>query len=122
MDLRLQDAGAKSSVFEQKKMPMSHRKGINAKAAKKEETRRQEARENGIILEKPTSSSKKTTTATSRSANNSNKRRERGIGGPSVGKFAGGTLKLSKKDISSIEGSKNKKMKKMKSSKGKSRR
>jgi hypothetical protein len=93
LDLRVQSLGAKTSLFEQQKMPMSHRKGINAKAVKKEEDRRREARENGIILEKPTFQRK-----------GSSKRRERGIGGPAVGKFAGGTLTLSKRDLMSIKG------------------
>ncbi|KAL1969015.1 hypothetical protein VTN77DRAFT_849 [Rasamsonia byssochlamydoides] len=93
LDLRMQSLGAKKSLFEQEKMPMSHRKGIIAKAAKKEEVRRREARENGIILEKPTFKKKSST-----------KRRERGIGGPAVGKFAGGTLRLSKRDVMSITG------------------
>ncbi|KAL2013544.1 hypothetical protein VTN00DRAFT_1069 [Thermoascus crustaceus] len=93
IDLRIQSLGAKTSLYTQEKMPMSHRKGIIAKAAKKEEKRRQEARENGIILEKPTVKPK-----------NNNKRRERGVGGPSVGKFAGGTLKLNKVDVMRIQG------------------
>ncbi|KKZ59949.1 hypothetical protein EMCG_05240 [[Emmonsia] crescens] len=102
IDLRMQSAGAKSSLFTQTKMPMSHRKGIIGKATKKEETRRREAKENGIILERPSFST---------GGKNKNGsigggavRRERGIGGPSIGKFAGGTLLLSKKDISDIQG------------------
>ncbi|KAA8643112.1 uncharacterized protein ATNIH1004_009874 [Aspergillus tanneri] len=83
--------GAKTSLYHQN-MPSSHRRGIKAKAEQKEEKRRREARENGIILEKPVP--KKA----------SNGRRERGVGGPSVGKFAGGTLNLSKRDISAIQG------------------
>lgn len=71
---------------------MSHRKGISAKAEYKDTKRRQEARENGIILEKPAPKKSK------------NVRRERGIGGPAVGKFAGGTLTLSKRDVMSIQG------------------
>ncbi|KAJ9299395.1 hypothetical protein DTO271G3_3017 [Paecilomyces variotii] len=94
LDLRVQSLGAKTSLFSQEKMPMSHRKGIKEKAATKEDRRRREARENGIILEKPTFKSSKS----------SAKRRERGIGGPSIGKFAGGTLNLSKGDIMSIQG------------------
>ncbi|KAJ9318716.1 hypothetical protein DTO271D3_846 [Paecilomyces variotii] len=94
LDLRVQSLGAKTSLFSQEKMPMSHRKGIKEKAATKEDRRRREARENGIILEKPTFKSSKS----------SGKRRERGIGGPSIGKFAGGTLNLSKSDIMSIQG------------------
>ncbi|THC95520.1 hypothetical protein EYZ11_004992 [Aspergillus tanneri] len=91
LDLRMQSLGAKTSLYHQN-MPSSHRRGIKAKAEQKEEKRRREARENGIILEKPVP--KKA----------SNGRRERGVGGPSVGKFAGGTLNLSKRDISAIQG------------------
>ena len=75
---------------------MSHRKGITAKKTEKEETRRREARENGIILEKVNIVKKKGEDA----------RKDRGVGGPGVGKFSGGTLTLSKKDIFDIEGSK----------------
>lgn len=74
---------------------MAHRKGILAKAAVKEETRRREARENGIILEKAT-----------RIKKGGDQRRERSVGGPDIGKFRGGTLKLSKRDIADIEGPK----------------
>ncbi|PGH15775.1 hypothetical protein AJ79_02155 [Helicocarpus griseus UAMH5409] len=101
IDLRMQSAGATSSLFTQEKMPMSHRKGISSKASKREETRRREAKENGIILEKPAAKKKK----------GGAERRERGIGGPSVGKFAGGTLRLSKKDVSEIQGSRGRGMK-----------
>jgi hypothetical protein len=75
---------------------MSHRKGIESKSAYKEEVRRREARENGIILEKP--SKKKD--------DKSNVRRERGIGGPAIGKFAGGTLRLSHRDVMAVQGPK----------------
>ncbi|WEW56568.1 pre-rRNA processing and 40S ribosomal subunit assembly [Emydomyces testavorans] len=94
IDIRMQSIGAADSIYTQKNMPMSHKRGIEAKAAKKEETRRREARENGIILEK---------SAPKREPSR-NGRRERGIGGPLVGKFAGGTLKLSKRDVIDIQG------------------
>jgi len=90
LDMRMQSLGAKASLYDQK-MPSAHRRGIKSKAATKEDKRRREAKENGIILEKP--APKKQT---------SNKRRERGVGGPSVGKFTGGTLNLSQRDINSI--------------------
>ncbi|EER27284.1 hypothetical protein CPC735_026200 [Coccidioides posadasii C735 delta SOWgp] len=93
LDIRMQTIGANDSIYMQKKMPMSHRKGIEAKVAKKDATRRREAKENGIILEKPTPKRKV-----------SSARRERGIGGPSVGKFSGGTLRLSKRDLADIQG------------------
>ncbi|KAK2742428.1 hypothetical protein FQN55_007866 [Onygenales sp. PD_40] len=96
LDLRMQSIGAKTSLYTQAKMPMTHRKGIISKATKKEDTRRREARENGIILEKPT--------VTAKDREKKQARRERGIGGPSVGKFAGGTLRLSKRDVAAIQG------------------
>jgi hypothetical protein len=95
IDLRLQSLGAKNSIFEQHKMPKSQRIGIQSKAAKREETRRRDARENGVILEKPTFKQKR-----------KEKRRERGVDAPAVGKFAGGTLRLSKQDLASITGPK----------------
>lgn len=73
---------------------MSHRRGIVAKQSEKEEKRRKEARENGIILEKVKMSAKR----------GSDGKRDRGVGAPGVGKFSGGTLELSKKDIFDIEG------------------
>ncbi|KAK0265179.1 pre-rRNA processing and 40S ribosomal subunit assembly [Friedmanniomyces endolithicus] len=91
VDLRLRELGAKGSVLEQKTMPLAHRKGINAKAAGRETARRKEAVENGVILEKVRTSAQP------------QKRRERGIGAPSIGKFRGGTLKLSSHDVKSIE-------------------
>jgi len=93
IDLRMQSAGAKDSLFAQKKMPMSHRKGIKAKAGRKEEYRRREARENGVILEKAI-----------KSKTSSSKKRDRGAGHPSIGKFQGGTLRLSRKDVSEVNG------------------
>ncbi|KAL3465782.1 hypothetical protein BJX64DRAFT_42772 [Aspergillus heterothallicus] len=92
LDLRMQELGAKKSLYHQKNMPSSMRKGIKAKATTKEDKRRREARENGIILEKP--APKKNVT---------NGRRERGVGGPSIGRFAGGTLNLSQRDIAQIQ-------------------
>ncbi|KAL3437562.1 hypothetical protein BDV09DRAFT_192918 [Aspergillus tetrazonus] len=93
LDLRMQELGAKNSLYHQKNMPSSIRKGIKAKAVSKEDKRRREARENGIILEKP--APKKQI---------SNGRRERGVGGPSIGKFAGGTLNLSSRDVAHVQG------------------
>ncbi|PBP28622.1 hypothetical protein BUE80_DR000387 [Diplocarpon rosae] len=95
-DLRLQALGSKTSILKQEKMPMSQRKGIISKQAEKEAKRRQEARENGIILEKAQLGTQKS----------SARKRDRGIGAPGVGRFSGGTLTLSKKDIHEIEGPK----------------
>ncbi|KAF2114893.1 hypothetical protein BDV96DRAFT_600056 [Lophiotrema nucula] len=92
-DLHLLSLGAKSSIHAQKNMPMSHRIGISAKAKEREERRRAEAKENGVILEKE------------RRAKKFTKERERGVGGPGVGKFRGGTLSLSKKDVRDITSS-----------------
>ncbi|PYH74075.1 uncharacterized protein BO88DRAFT_447916 [Aspergillus vadensis CBS 113365] len=93
LDLRMQELGAKASLYKQK-MPTAHRRGIKEKAEMKEDRRRREAKENGIILEKPAPKSNPAST----------KRRERGVGGASIGKFAGGALNLSKRDVAAIQG------------------
>jgi hypothetical protein len=93
-DLHLQALGAKGSIFTQKKMPMAQRKHMIDKARTTEEKRRREAREAGIVLERENRVAKKAP----------EKKRERGVGGPSIGKFRGGTLSLSKKDVQSITG------------------
>lgn len=95
VDMRLQDLGSKTSIYAQQNMPMSHRKGIAAKSAGREEARRKEAQENGIILEKATKMRKA-----------GDARRQRSIGAPTVGKFQGGMLKLSKRDVADIQGPK----------------
>ena len=93
LDIRLQDLGSKASVFGQQKMPLAQRKGISAKMTERERSRRYEAKENGIILEKGRSVSRR-----------SDSKRQKGIGAPSVGKFRGGTLTLSKNDVRQIQG------------------
>lgn len=93
IDMRIQALGAKSSIFTQTNMPVSHRRGIMAKANQREKARRKEAKENSIVLEREVK------TKGSRAA-----RRERGIGAPTVGKFKGGTLRLSRRDIGDIQG------------------
>jgi len=92
-DMRMQALGSKTSIFHQEKMPLSHRKGMAAKATMREARRRKDALENGVILEKRSKSAKLTSA-----------RRPRGVDVPAVGKFRGGTLKLTKKDIFDIQG------------------
>ena len=99
--MRLQDLGSKNSVYTQPKMPMSHRKGIAAKLAEKEETRRREAKETGTILERAVKVKK-----------SGEARRQRSIGAPTIGKFQGGLLTLSKKDVADIQGPKQQRVKK----------
>jgi hypothetical protein len=94
-DLHLQSLGAKGSVFTQKKMPMALRKNMIQKARLTEEKRRAEAKEAGIVLERPTMKAP---------IRRDDKKRDRAVGLPSVGKFRGGTLSLSKKDVRSITG------------------
>lgn len=92
-DLHLQSLGARGSVFTQKKMPMAQRKHMATVARTTEAKRRHDAREGGIVLEKEKREPKK-----------DERKRERSVGGPSIGKFKGGTLSLSKKDVRSITG------------------
>ncbi|KAI1212256.1 uncharacterized protein F4807DRAFT_364665 [Annulohypoxylon truncatum] len=96
-DLRLSALGSKASIFKQTKMPMSHRKGIAAAVTARESKRRREARENGIILERPASGAGK--------GNTKMRKREKAVDAPAVGKLRNGMLKLSRKDITEIQGS-----------------
>jgi hypothetical protein len=94
LDLRIQTLGSATSIYKQEKMPMSHRKGIVRKAENREEKRRKEAKEAGIVLERR------------KVVRKVRERSERVVGGPAVGKFRGGMLMLSKKDVASIHGRK----------------
>jgi len=96
-DLHLQSLGAKGSVFSQKKMPMAQRKHMIQKARLTDEKRRAEAKEAGIILERPTMNKIP-------GKRDETRKRDKAVGLPSVGKFRGGTLSLSKKDVRSITG------------------
>ena len=89
-DLHLQQLGAKRSIHAQKSMPMPMRKGIAAKAKLREEKRRREAKENGITLEKEVR------------IRVEKGKRDKGVGGPSVGRFKGGMLTLSRRDVRDI--------------------
>ena len=101
MDLRMQALGSKTSLYAQRNMPASHRTGIRAKAKAREERRRREARENGIVLERPVNNNNNNDTKMKMKMKKEKdgQRREKGIGGPSVGRFVGGTLSLSRRDV-----------------------
>lgn len=83
-------------------MPMGMRKGINQAVASREEKRRREARENGIILERV---GKKGKTGGG-GGGVKKRRRERPVDMPGVGKMRGSELRISARDVRSIEGAK----------------
>lgn len=92
-DIAMRSLGAKRSIFEQKNVPMKHRKGIAAKRSAAEKKRRADAQEAGVVLERP-----------GRARPKEVPKREKGVGGPSVGKFRAGMLQLSRSDIRQIRG------------------
>ncbi|KAK5990107.1 hypothetical protein PT974_08371 [Cladobotryum mycophilum] len=92
-DLRIQALGSKSSILKQEKMPMHMRKGINAAVTARESKRRREAKENGIILERETGKKKKR-----------DRRGGLGVDRPGVGRMRGAELRISERDVKSIEG------------------
>jgi hypothetical protein len=93
-ELRLQAlGGSKTSVFTQQRMPMIQRKGITAKSEVRKAFRRKEAKENGVVLEKLIDPAQ------------ARIKRDRGVDKPSLGRFQGGTLKLTRGDVASIHGS-----------------
>ncbi|KAH8653466.1 hypothetical protein BX600DRAFT_515738 [Xylariales sp. PMI_506] len=103
-DLRLAHLGAKASIYKQARMPMSHRKGIEAAREARETKRRREAKENGIILERPSATAAAAASSLS-SFGPKRRKREAAVDAPAVGKLHNGMLKLSKRDIADIEGS-----------------
>ncbi|PWW76920.1 hypothetical protein C7212DRAFT_279229 [Tuber magnatum] len=92
LESRIQALGGKDITI-QKNMPMAIRKGITAAREKRELKRRKNAKEAGIVLEKDTTRKK-----------TSKKRQDRGGFRPSIGRFKGGALVLSKRDVMDIEG------------------
>ncbi|PHH58892.1 hypothetical protein CDD81_4174 [Ophiocordyceps australis] len=92
-DLRIQALGSSVSLLKQDKMPMQVRKGIVANAKARETKRRREARENGVILERQVDKTKPR-----------KRTRERPVDRPGVGRLKGAELRLSERDIKSIEG------------------
>ena len=95
-DLRIQALGAKQSALAQAKMPMGMRKGINTAAVTKEDKRRREAKENGIILEREAKKVKSGGVKKNRSL--------RPVDLPGVGKLRGAELRITERDVRSIEG------------------
>lgn len=92
-DMRLRSLGAKTSILTQEKMPLAHRKGIVKKAEEREGKRRSEARASGIVLERER-----------RRGGVEMPKRERAVGGPTVGRFKAGTLRLTERDVKEIQG------------------
>lgn len=79
------------------RMPMAQRKGIEKKKNERENERRREAREGGILVERKGGKPRER-----------RKRKGKGdedVGGPSVGKWRGGTLILGGKELRDIQGS-----------------
>lgn len=90
LQLRIEALGGKR--MEVQKMGMAMRKGVEGKKVEREKKRRREAKEAGVVLEKETKVKKV-------------KKREAGdMGMPAVGKWKGGALVLSKKDMREITG------------------
>jgi len=92
LNLRIEALGGKRDVAPQK-MAMHIKKGIAGKKAEREKKRRREAKEAGIVLEKEVKEVKK--------------RKRPGMAGvdnPGIGRFKGGALVLSKKDVDGITG------------------
>ncbi|RYP92714.1 hypothetical protein DL770_001227 [Monosporascus sp. CRB-9-2] len=121
-DLRLAALGSKRSVYAQARMPMGIRKGIAGAAAAREDKRRREARENGVVLERKSGAGVVPAAgdwlrgfgAKRKGGGGGGERRKKGgrgggdriaVDAPAVGRLRNGMLKLSRRDISEIQGS-----------------
>jgi hypothetical protein len=97
-DLRVRALGTKiSSIYTQKNMPMNIRKGIKAAGIAREDKRRRIAKENGVILERKGNGH-------GADSVRKRKRRDLAVDLPSVGRMKGAELRLSERDVRSIEG------------------
>lgn len=85
-------------ALSQRGAPMAIRKGIAGAAAAREAKRRREARENGVVLEREAPPAAERAPARTRS------RSSAAVDLPAVGRLRGAELKLSKRDIRSMEG------------------
>jgi hypothetical protein len=94
-DMRLRGLGSRDSFLTQAKMPMAMRRGIAAAAAARETKRRREARENGIVLERPAAAKTKARRGGHAAG---------AVDRPAVGKMRGAELRLSRRDILTVEG------------------
>ncbi|RDA83065.1 hypothetical protein CP532_3856 [Ophiocordyceps camponoti-leonardi (nom. inval.)] len=115
MNMRLSgnvnDVGADGDgegVKAQKKMPMKMRKGIEAAKEAREAKRQKQARENGILLEKkrsktPSSSSSRKEMMMKKKSSSRGGGRGRGRDPNEVGTFRRGELRLSQRDVDSIQ-------------------
>lgn len=96
LHLRIEALGGRR--IPDQKMPLEAKRGIDGKKREREKKRRREARETGVVLEKEKKVVKVRKKGTMAG---------KGLGSldaPSVGKFKGGALVLSKKDVRSITG------------------
>ena len=74
-------------------MPMAMRKGMAKKKGEREDKRRREAKEAGVVLERAVKVRKQRV-----------RDKEGDVGRPGVGRMKGGMLRLSERDVRSIEG------------------
>ena len=88
--------GREAAIPKQAKMPMAMRKGMNARAADKEEKRRREAKENGVILERKGGKPKE----------EKKRRSDMPVDMPGIGKMRGSELRISARDVRTVEGPK----------------
>ncbi|KAH8176163.1 hypothetical protein LIA77_04581 [Sarocladium implicatum] len=93
-DLRLQALGSKTSIYKQEKMPMNMRKGMVAARVEGEKKRRREAKENGVVLERERSDA---------GVKKAKKKKDFGVDRPGIGRMKGAQLRISDRDIKSIE-------------------
>ncbi|KAF3916900.1 hypothetical protein ABW21_db0201527 [Orbilia brochopaga] len=80
--------------------PMAIRKGMSRKQEAREEKVRTAARDSGIVLAK--SQMKKKKRKLKANGSSSSSKRDRGVGGPTVGKFRRGALVLSQRDVAGM--------------------
>ncbi|KAK6342049.1 hypothetical protein TWF730_001531 [Orbilia blumenaviensis] len=83
-------------------IPIAIQKGMKAKQRLKEEKFKREAKENGIVVDKESKRAKERRKNKERQERRRGEGRDAGVGHAKVGKFRGGELRLSRRDVAAM--------------------
>ncbi|KAK6330788.1 hypothetical protein TWF718_002988 [Orbilia javanica] len=83
-------------------IPMAIQKGMKAKQRLTAEKIKREAKENGVILDKESKRAKERRKNKERQERRKGESRDAGVGHAKIGKFRGGELRLSRRDVASM--------------------
>ncbi|KAK6522228.1 hypothetical protein TWF281_002795 [Arthrobotrys megalospora] len=83
-------------------IPMHIQKGMKLKQRLREEKVKREAKENGVVIDKESKRAKERRKDMERMQRRKGEKRDAGVGHASIGKFRGGELRLSRRDVAGM--------------------